>query len=85
MMACDVYGCIFFGVQSKSKHLRENEKKLSFRNNFRKKRLKPLWPETCHYNILSATYFSVQHVEKCCQLFLLQQKIGLCFLLNRSN
>ena len=34
MMACDVYGCIFVGVQFKSKHLRENEKKLSFCNNF---------------------------------------------------
>ena len=44
-------------------------------------------PKTCHRNFLSAAYFSVHPVEKCCQLFLdlLQEKISLCSLLNGSN
>ena len=36
-------------------------------------RSKPQWPEQCHHNFLSATYFSVHPIEKCCQLFLLQE------------
>ena len=35
--------------------------------------------------ILSAAYFAVHPTGKYCQLFLLQEKVGLCFLLNGSN
>ena len=72
----------FLGVQFKSKHLRGNKKELSFCKNFDLRFLfwqffeqsKTLWPETCHHNFLSATYFSVHPIETCCQLFLLQEK-----------
>ena len=34
----------------------------------------------CHHSFLIATYFSVNPIEKCCQLFLLlEKKTGLCF------
>ena len=69
------------GVQFKSKYLRENKKKLSLCKNFLLKilvlrfseRSRPLWPETCHHNFL---YVTVHPTEKCCELFLIQDKTG---------
>ena len=77
------------GVQFTSKHLREDEKKLSLCNNFRcfKIFMHGQSPNGLKYAIitLSTAYFFVHAIEKCCQLFLLKEKTGLCFLLNRSN
>ena len=68
----------FLGVQSKSKHLGENKKSFHFvlRYSFWEffERSKPLWPETCHNNPLSAAYFSVHPIGKCCKPLLLQEK-----------
>ena len=86
MMPCDVSAVSFLEVQFKSKHLRENKRKFSVVRIFEFfERSEHLWPETCHHNPLPAVYFSVHSTGKCFQLFMLQEKTGLCFLLNGLN
>ena len=93
MMGCELCGCIVSWSTIYIKAFEREREKLSFRKIFTSYSYfenflnghGTLWPETCLHNFLPAAYFSVHPIEKCCQLFLLQEKIGICFLLNGSN
>ena len=75
------FSSMLLGVQFKSKHLREDEKNCHFATIFD---LKFLFDELYAQlklqltrNFLSASYFYIHPIEKCYQLFLLQENRAL--------